>query len=109
MTHLLSEKESLRHKLLRLKLQSKGESSDNSIPTLLKRLTRSSLETNRNLDKMGDDYTTLLAQKETMQKEMKESKRRLALLEKEAVRRNSEMESMVSIKEHLLSWPILRI
>nr|KAJ3418786.1 hypothetical protein HK105_007846 [Polyrhizophydium stewartii] len=91
---LAQEKEHLRHKVIRLNLNAKGE-GENSIENMLKRLTRDTTSLHAEFEELGTKYDTLLNDNQGMSKQIKEKEKMVEFLEKELARRTQEFSDMV--------------
>ncbi|KAL2918170.1 ubiquitin-specific protease ubp2 [Polyrhizophydium stewartii] len=99
---LAQEKEHLRHKVIRLNLNAKGE-GENSIENMLKRLTRDTTSLHAEFEELGTKYDTLLNDNQGMSKQIKEKEKMVEFLEKELARRTQEFSDMTRTFEEFLS------
>ncbi|KAI8930279.1 hypothetical protein BC831DRAFT_2059 [Entophlyctis helioformis] len=99
---LAQEKEHLRHKVIRLNLNAKGE-GENSIENMLKRLTRDTTSLHAEFEELGSKYDAVLAENQNLGKKVKEKEKLVEFLEKEMVRRTTEFNDMTRTFEEFLA------
>ncbi|KAI9007364.1 hypothetical protein BC832DRAFT_450410 [Gaertneriomyces semiglobifer] len=101
--HALSqEKEHLRHKVIRLALDAKGEGHD-SVENMLKRISRETYALRFDYEGMSAKYDSLLSQNQLMSKQLKEKEKFTEFLEKEVNRRTEEFQNMTHTFEDFLA------
>ncbi|KAI9094642.1 hypothetical protein DFS34DRAFT_237920 [Phlyctochytrium arcticum] len=101
--HMLSqEKEHLRHKVIRLALDAKGE-GHNSIDNMLKRISRETNELRFDYEGMSAKYDSLMSENQLLSKRLKEREKFVDFLEKEVARRTEEFHNMTRTFEDFLA------
>ncbi|KAL7753404.1 ubiquitin-specific protease ubp2 [Sorochytrium milnesiophthora] len=100
-SQLSQEKEFLRHKVIRLNMQSKGE-GENTIENMLKRISRDTTDLSKNYGELSIKYDELLEEHSRLQKRVKERERWIEVLEKEIKKRNEEYSTMTKTFEDFL-------
>ncbi|TPX32089.1 hypothetical protein SmJEL517_g04756 [Synchytrium microbalum] len=98
---LTQEKEHLRHRIIRMNLDARGE-GDNSLDSMVKRLTRETAGLQSLYDDLASKYETTLAAEQVATRRAKEKAKLVEYLEKECARRNAEYQSMVRTFEEFL-------
>ena len=98
---LSQEKEHLRHKVIRLNLDARGE-GENSIQNMLKRITRETSELHRDFDELGSKYESLLTENQTLNKKLKDKEKLTQFLESEIKKRSEEYLGMTKTFEDFL-------
>ncbi|TPX34426.1 hypothetical protein SeMB42_g07324 [Synchytrium endobioticum] len=98
---LTQEKEHLRHRIIRMNLDARGE-GDNSLDSTVKRLTRETARLQSLYDDLASKYETTLAAEHVATKRAKEKEKVVDYLEKECARRTAEYQSMVRTFEEFL-------
>ncbi|KAI8899380.1 hypothetical protein BC833DRAFT_585987 [Globomyces pollinis-pini] len=101
-TKLGLEKERLRHKVIRLNLNAKGE-GENSIENMLKRLNNDTSVMKVDFEELGSKYNTILNENLDLTKKMKEKEKSVEFLEKELKRRSAEFNDMTNTFEEFLA------
>ncbi|KAI8820277.1 uncharacterized protein EV422DRAFT_85883 [Fimicolochytrium jonesii] len=99
---LIQEKEHLRHKVIRMALDAKGE-GHNSIANMLKRISRETSELRFDYEGMSIKYSSLMSENQLLGKRLKEREKFAEFLEKEVARRTEEYNSMTRTFEDFLS------
>ncbi|KAL5032822.1 hypothetical protein BDV3_001359 [Batrachochytrium dendrobatidis] len=99
---LAQEKEHLRHKVIRLNLNAKGE-GENSIENMLKRLSRGTANLHSEFDELGTKYDAALNENQLMTKKLREREKMIEFLEKEMSRRTQEFNEMTHTFEEFLA------
>lgn len=92
-SNLSQEKEHLRHKVIRLNLNARGEGED-TIENMIKRLTREQLEIGKHFADVTDKYDELLVEHNNVNRSLREKEKMVTFLEREVERRNSELEGI---------------
>ncbi|TPX70357.1 hypothetical protein SpCBS45565_g01777 [Spizellomyces sp. 'palustris'] len=99
---LAQEKEHLRHKVIRLALDAKGE-GHNSIENMLKRISRETNELRFDYEGMSVKYDSMLSENQLLSKRLKEREKFVDFLEKEVARRTEEFQNMTRTFEDFLA------
>ncbi|KAJ3335730.1 hypothetical protein HDU93_004590 [Gonapodya sp. JEL0774] len=99
---LVREKEHLRHKVIRLNLDAKGEAG-NGIDSMLKRISRDTIDLQSQYTELSIKYEDATKELLDVSKKVKEKERFITYLEKEVARRNDEYVNMTQTFEHFLS------
>ncbi|KAI9357333.1 hypothetical protein DFJ73DRAFT_204935 [Zopfochytrium polystomum] len=99
---LNQEKEHLRHKVIRLNLNAKGE-GENSIENMLKRITRETADLHVEFEHLSSRHDTLVGENQVLVRRLKEREKFAEFLEKEVTRRTEEYISMTRTFEEFLS------
>ncbi|ORY49418.1 hypothetical protein BCR33DRAFT_582213 [Rhizoclosmatium globosum] len=95
------EKEHLRHKVIRLNLNAKGEGG-NSIENMIKRITRETTDLHVEFEQLSIRYDSLIAENQVLVKRLKEREKFADFMEKEVARRTEEYLSMTNTFEEFL-------
>ncbi|KAJ3101508.1 hypothetical protein HDU97_001323 [Phlyctochytrium planicorne] len=96
------EKEHLRHKIIRMNLNARGE-GENSIENMLKRISRETADLHLEFEQIGSKYDSLLCENQVLQKRLKEREKFAEFLEKEVARRTDEFVSLTRTFEEFLN------
>ena len=80
------EKEHLRHKVIRMNLDARGE-GENSIQNMIKRITRETADLRSEFDNTGAKFDGLLDENQILIKKLKEKQKMIEFLEIEMKRR----------------------
>ncbi|RKO93227.1 hypothetical protein BDK51DRAFT_42737 [Blyttiomyces helicus] len=99
---LSREKEHLRHKVIRLNLDAKGD-GQNSIENMLKRLARETNDLRFDYEETGVKYDHVLSENQILTKRLKEVENLVQFLEKELSRRTDEYQGMTRTFEEFLT------
>ncbi|KAI8904593.1 hypothetical protein DFJ77DRAFT_480143 [Powellomyces hirtus] len=99
---LLQEKEHLRHKVIRMALDAKGE-GHNSIENMLKRISRETNDLRYDYEGMSVKYNSLMSDNQLLAKRLKEKEKFVDFLEKEVGRRTEEFTNMTRTFEDFLA------
>ncbi|KAJ3017854.1 hypothetical protein HKX48_003345 [Thoreauomyces humboldtii] len=99
---LLQEKEHLRHKVIRMALDAKGE-GHNSIENMLKRISRETNDLRYDYEGMSVKYNSTMSENQLLSKRLKEKEKFVDFLEKEVARRTEEFSNMTRTFEDFLS------
>ncbi|KAJ3277626.1 hypothetical protein HK104_003125 [Borealophlyctis nickersoniae] len=99
---LSQEKEHLRHKVIRLNLDAKGE-GQNSIENMLKRISRETTDLRGDFEEMVVKYDAILSENQLLSKRLREREKFVEFLEKEIARRTEEFHNMTRTFEDFLS------
>lgn len=99
---LTQEKEHLRHKVIRLNLNARGEGA-NTIENMVKRITRETAKLHSEFENVTSQYDQLFSENQQASKKLKEQTKLVAFLEKEIAKRNAEYQSMTRTFEEFLS------
>lgn len=94
-TMLTQDKEHLRHKIIRMNLNAKGE-GENSIENMLKRLSRDTNVLKLEFEDLGNKYTKSLSTNQELLKKLREKDKTVDFLEIEIKKRTVEFEDMVN-------------
>ncbi|KAI8802749.1 hypothetical protein BJ742DRAFT_743450 [Cladochytrium replicatum] len=98
---LTQEKEHLRHKVIRLNLDARGE-GDNTIENMIKRISRETADLSKEFADLSIQHDRTVEENQTLLKKVKERERMIDYLEKEIQRRNNEYSSMTTTFEDFL-------
>ncbi|KAJ3273289.1 hypothetical protein HDV01_004647 [Terramyces sp. JEL0728] len=101
-TKLSQEKERLRHKVIRLNLNAKGE-GENSIENMLKRLSYDLSNLKKEFEDVSTKYNTTLGINQDLTKKVQDLEKNNIFLEKEMDRRAMEYRDMTSTFEEFLA------
>ncbi|KAJ3210378.1 hypothetical protein HDU67_005370 [Dinochytrium kinnereticum] len=96
------EKEHLRHKIIRMNLNARGE-GENSVENMLKRISRETADLHVEFEQIGSRYEGLLCENQVLQKRLKEREKFAEFLEKEVARRTEEFVNLTRTFEEFLS------
>ncbi|KAJ3092858.1 hypothetical protein HK102_001683 [Quaeritorhiza haematococci] len=99
---LFQEKEQLRHKVIRMNLDAKGE-GNNSIGNMVKRIKRETNVLNEEFDALMAKYDDILQENQDLTKQLREKQKFISWLEKEINRRNEEFQNMTRTFEEFLA------
>lgn len=99
---LAQEKEHLRHKVIRLNLNAKGEGA-NTLENMVKRITRETSKLASEFDSITYQYDTVSAKNSKNERRVADQAKLIAFLEKEIKKRNSEYTSMTKTFEEFLA------
>ncbi|KAJ3154194.1 hypothetical protein HDU86_004738 [Geranomyces michiganensis] len=102
MAELMQEKEHLRHKVIRMALDAKGE-GHNSIENMLKRISRETNDLRYDYEGMSVKYNSMISDNQLLTKRLKEKERFVEFLEKEVSRRTEEFSNMTRTFEDFLA------
>ncbi|KAJ3191736.1 hypothetical protein HK101_007449 [Irineochytrium annulatum] len=91
------EKEHLRHKIIRLNLNAKGE-GENSIENMLKRISRETADLHGEFEQIGSKYDSLLGENQVLQKRLKEREKFAEFMEKQVAKRSEEYIAMSRVE-----------
>ena len=95
------EKETLRHKVIRLSLEVKGE-GENTIQNMLKRVNRETKGLFTEFHELADKHDALVDEHHLTTRKLRERERLVAFLENEVERRNAEFLTMTKTFEEFL-------
>eukprot|EP01135_Chromosphaera_perkinsii_P007616 Nk52_evm72s914 gene=Nk52_evmTU72s914 len=98
---LTMEKEHLRHKIVRMHLDAKGE-GDNSLGSVLKRLANDSKSLNSKISEQVDDSNNLHKENEMLSKQLAEKKKTITQLKKTLSLRTNEYSKLTKTFETFL-------
>ncbi|KAI9203332.1 uncharacterized protein BJ171DRAFT_150105 [Polychytrium aggregatum] len=98
---LSQEKEHLRHKVIRLNLNAKGE-GENSIENMLKRISRETTELHMDFDGLSNKYDDMSSKNQILAKKLRDRELFVEYLEGELKRRTDEYETMTRTFESFL-------
>ncbi|KAJ3233679.1 hypothetical protein HDU81_002064 [Chytriomyces hyalinus] len=90
---LSQEKEHLRHKVIRLNLNAKGEGG-NSIENMIKRISRETTDLHVEFEQLSIRYDSLIGENQVLVKRLKEREKFAEFMEKEVARRTEEYVAM---------------
>ncbi|KAJ3048831.1 hypothetical protein HK097_010173 [Rhizophlyctis rosea] len=99
---LSQEKEHLRHKVIRMALDAKGE-GQNSIENMLKRISRETIELRGDYEEMSVKYDSLLSENQLLTKRLREKEKFSEFLEREVKKRTEEFTNMTRTFEDFLA------
>ncbi|KAJ3153098.1 hypothetical protein HDU89_000726 [Geranomyces variabilis] len=102
MGELMQEKEHLRHKVIRMALDAKGE-GHNSIENMLKRISRETNDLRYDYEGMSVKYNSLISDNQLLTKRLREKEKFVEFLEKEVSRRTEEFTNMTRTFEDFLA------
>ncbi|KAJ3185445.1 hypothetical protein HDU87_000066 [Geranomyces variabilis] len=102
MGELMQEKEHLRHKVIRMALDAKGE-GHNSIENMLKRISRETNDLRYDYESMSVKYNSMISDNQLLTKRLKEKEKFVEFLEKEVSRRTEEFTNMTRTFEDFLA------
>ncbi|KAI9344001.1 hypothetical protein BDR26DRAFT_857979 [Obelidium mucronatum] len=100
-TALGHEKEHLRHKVIRLNLNAKGEGG-NSIENMIKRISRETTDLHVEFEQLSIRYDSLIGENQVLVKRLKEREKFAEFMEKEVARRTEEYLAMTNTFEEFL-------
>ncbi|KAI8619875.1 hypothetical protein BC830DRAFT_685393 [Chytriomyces sp. MP71] len=98
---LSQEKERLRHKVIRLNLNAKGEGG-NTIENMIKRISRETTDLHTEFEQLSIRYDSLIGENQVLVKRLKEREKFAAFMEKEVARRTEEYVAMTNTFEEFL-------
>ncbi|KAI8832143.1 hypothetical protein BJ741DRAFT_711074 [Chytriomyces cf. hyalinus JEL632] len=98
---LSQEKEHLRHKVIRLNLNAKGEGG-NSIENMIKRISRETTDLHVEFEQLSIRYDSLIGENQVLVKRLKEREKFAEFMEKEVARRTEEYVAMTNTFEEFL-------
>ncbi|KAJ3362728.1 hypothetical protein GGF31_001337 [Allomyces arbusculus] len=99
---VLQEKEFLRHKVIRLNMESKG-TGENTIENMLKRISRETTEVAKHYGDLSTQYDALLDENGKLTRQIKEREKWIEYLEREVKKRTEEFKFMVTTFESFLA------
>ncbi|KAJ3331975.1 hypothetical protein HDU76_001649 [Blyttiomyces sp. JEL0837] len=99
---LSQEKEHLRHKVIRLNLNAKGE-GENSIENMLKRISRETTDLHGEFEQLSSRYDYLVGENQVLVRRLKEREKFAEFLEREVARRTDEFVAMTRTFEEFLA------
>ncbi|KAJ3035456.1 hypothetical protein HDV00_003747 [Rhizophlyctis rosea] len=99
---LSQEKEHLRHKVIRMALDAKGE-GQNSIENMLKRISRETIDLRSDYEEMSVKYDSTLSENQLLTKRLREKEKFTEFLEREVKRRTEEFTNMTRTFEDFLA------
>jgi DNA repair exonuclease SbcCD ATPase subunit len=102
LTTVMTEKERLRHKVIRLTLNAKGE-GENSIESMLKRLSNDTTVLRTDYESMEGRYSQTLGENQEMLKKLREKEKMIQYFKSEVTRRSQEYKEMTNTFEDFLS------
>lgn len=91
---LSQEKEHLRHKVIRLNLDARGE-GENSLQNMIKRISRETSDLHSEFEELGVKYDGVLSENQNLIKRLKDREKLVEFLEVEVKRRSEEFKDMV--------------
>lgn len=98
---LTQAKEQLRHRIIRFKMDAKGD-GQNTVDLMLSRLSKDASQLQGEFVALSGRYKESMAENERLEKLKKESKRTVEFLEAELLKRNKEYSAMTDIFEQFL-------
>jgi chromosome segregation ATPase len=101
LTQVIQEKEYLRHKVIRLNMESKG-TGENNVDNMVKRIARETTEVTKNYTELSTQYETTLDENTKLSRQIKDREKWIECLEKEVSKRTEEFKLMVSTFEQYL-------
>ncbi|KAI9152652.1 ubiquitin-specific protease ubp2 [Blastocladiella emersonii ATCC 22665] len=99
---VMQEKEFLRHKVIRLNMESKG-TGENTVENMLKRISRETSEVARNYGELAQQHEELLDTNGKLERQIREREKWIEFLENEVAKRNDEFKLMVATFEEFLA------
>ncbi|KNE72727.1 hypothetical protein AMAG_17062 [Allomyces macrogynus ATCC 38327] len=99
---VLQEKEFLRHKVIRLNMESKG-TGENTIENMLKRISRETTEVAKHYGDLSTQYDALLDENGKLTRQIREREKWIEYLEREVKKRTEEFKFMVTTFESFLA------
>ncbi|KAJ3134698.1 hypothetical protein HK100_003382 [Physocladia obscura] len=99
---LSQEKEHLRHKVIRLNLNAKGEGG-NTIDNMIKRISRETSNLQTEFEHLSNRHDTLIAENQVLLKKLTEREKFADFMEKEVTRRTEEYISMTNTFEEFIA------
>ncbi|KAH6566140.1 hypothetical protein BASA50_006275 [Batrachochytrium salamandrivorans] len=99
---LIQEKEHLRHRVIRLNLNSKGE-GENSVENMLRRLSKGTANLQSEFEELDTKYDLVLKENQQYSKKIMEREKMVEFLEKEISRRSQEFSDMTRTFEEFLA------
>ncbi|KAJ3226475.1 hypothetical protein HK099_004785 [Clydaea vesicula] len=99
---LTQEKEHLRHKVIRMNLNAKGEGA-NTIENMIKRINRETGKLHSEFETVSVECERYLGESQNFAKKLKEKEKLVEFLEKEILKRNVEYASMSKTFEEFLA------
>ncbi|KAJ3391305.1 hypothetical protein HDU84_006221 [Entophlyctis sp. JEL0112] len=99
---LSQEKENLRHKVIRLNLDAKGEGG-NSVENIIKRISHETNKLHVEFEELSSRYDELISENQILVKKLKEREKFSEFLEKEVARRTEEYVMMTNTFEDFIS------
>ncbi|KAJ3072136.1 hypothetical protein HDU98_004148 [Podochytrium sp. JEL0797] len=100
-TALGQEKEHLRHKVIRLNLNAKGEGG-NSLENMIKRISRETTDLHVEFEHLSIRYDSLISENQGLVQRLKEREKFAEFMEKEVARRTDEYLAMTNTFEEFL-------